>query len=381
MRYLVFDIECCDGTHICEFGYVIADENFNILKKEVILINPNKPFNLKGRGNSDDIKLFFSDEEYYESPTFPSKYNLISSLLKEKDQIVIGHAISNDIRFLRTACKRYSIPPSVSFNFIDSQKVYEEFSNKKSGTSLENAENNLNLPKPEYHHRSDEDAKLTLELIQVVCKQLEVTIHELMQLCPTACGKSDDFFYRYDGSSLTDMLAAIETNPELLSYKKREKCFKEFVEKLEEEDEIIESKLNGTVFCFSKFYEKHCTKETFVFLQQMYNYGCTYTSVVCNCDYYIPSEQELEDDGTDVHTRYYAAAVSNRNPPIKIITMDEAMLLFDLTPTQLRTMEMPKVRKQKKKKAQTLCYSAGTTTSTIGDRLKAKGIDLSALFG
>lgn len=23
MKYLSFDIECCDGRHICEFGYVV----------------------------------------------------------------------------------------------------------------------------------------------------------------------------------------------------------------------------------------------------------------------------------------------------------------------------------------------------------------------
>lgn len=37
MQYLSFDIECCDGKHICEFGYVITDENFKVTKKNVIL--------------------------------------------------------------------------------------------------------------------------------------------------------------------------------------------------------------------------------------------------------------------------------------------------------------------------------------------------------
>ena len=31
MKYLSFDIECCDGKHICEFGYVIVDEKFNTI--------------------------------------------------------------------------------------------------------------------------------------------------------------------------------------------------------------------------------------------------------------------------------------------------------------------------------------------------------------
>ena len=32
MRYLFFDIECCNGRDICEFGYVITDTEFNIEK-------------------------------------------------------------------------------------------------------------------------------------------------------------------------------------------------------------------------------------------------------------------------------------------------------------------------------------------------------------
>ena len=28
MNYLYFDIECCDGNHMCSFGYVITNENF-----------------------------------------------------------------------------------------------------------------------------------------------------------------------------------------------------------------------------------------------------------------------------------------------------------------------------------------------------------------
>ena len=59
MRYLAFDIECCDGKHICEFGYVITDEKFNISEKSVITINPESKFTLIGRSNDRDLKLFF----------------------------------------------------------------------------------------------------------------------------------------------------------------------------------------------------------------------------------------------------------------------------------------------------------------------------------
>ena len=38
MRYLSFDIECCDGRSICEFGYVITDESFNIIDSVAVLL-------------------------------------------------------------------------------------------------------------------------------------------------------------------------------------------------------------------------------------------------------------------------------------------------------------------------------------------------------
>ena len=60
MQYLSFDIECCDGKHICEFGYVITDENFKVTKKECYTINPEKPFNLIGRENREDCILLLN---------------------------------------------------------------------------------------------------------------------------------------------------------------------------------------------------------------------------------------------------------------------------------------------------------------------------------
>ena len=83
MRILVFDIECCDGEHICEFGYVIANEKFEIIEKNVININPEALFRLdsewghKGKG----LELYFSEAAYYASPKFPFYYNFIKELI------------------------------------------------------------------------------------------------------------------------------------------------------------------------------------------------------------------------------------------------------------------------------------------------------------
>lgn len=48
MRYLFFDIECCNGRNICEFGYVITDDKFNILEKKILQLTRKTNLILQG---------------------------------------------------------------------------------------------------------------------------------------------------------------------------------------------------------------------------------------------------------------------------------------------------------------------------------------------
>ena len=89
MKYLFFDIECSDGKHICSFGYVLTDDNFKIIEKEDILINPEAIFhtgawskskrekNVRDRG----IDLAYPKEKFLASPKFPHYYERIKELL------------------------------------------------------------------------------------------------------------------------------------------------------------------------------------------------------------------------------------------------------------------------------------------------------------
>ena len=63
MKYLFFDIECSNCFNgvgkLCEFGYVLCDENLNVLKKDDIPMSPGKgegnKFHLRGRKNEKDF--------------------------------------------------------------------------------------------------------------------------------------------------------------------------------------------------------------------------------------------------------------------------------------------------------------------------------------
>ena len=373
VQYLSFDIECCDGKHICEFGYVITDENFKVTKKECYTINPEKPFNLIGRENREDCILFFPEEKYYNSPIFPAFYNKIKNLVSMPETIIFGHAMRSDAIFLRDACKRYKLP-SLNFDFIDSQELYKEFSGIHKYISLENAETVLDLDKPQFHHKSDDDALLTIELVEKICKELNVNVSELMILCPTACGASHNFNIQYTGDDLQSMMNALGKNSNALSQSRKQKCIQKFAETVVSEGDIIESCLNNKKLCFSRVFEKSNTADTLKLIQVLANHGCKYNVKVSENDYYVADDEELLDPIPKENTRYFAALKNDDGRNVKVISFEDFLAIIDLTTDEIKQLKMPVVPKRKTKKKKV--YSTGSNSYTIGDQLRAHGIDL-----
>ena len=89
MKYLFFDVECsnCFGgiAKICEFGYVLTDEKFNVLKKDAIPMSPG----IRKSENRFDLAIYkrdptfqwaFEKDFYFECPEFPEFYELLKKL-------------------------------------------------------------------------------------------------------------------------------------------------------------------------------------------------------------------------------------------------------------------------------------------------------------
>lgn len=155
MRYLSFDIECCDGQHICEFGYVLIDEKFNILERDCITINPEYKFKLTGRERESDISLAFPEDVYYNSPTFDFYYERIKRILTIPDCQIIGFSLSNDAGFLATAYELYEKEP-ISFTYYDFQKLYQGYTKAKNRMSVEGFVEELQISDITLH-KSDDD--------------------------------------------------------------------------------------------------------------------------------------------------------------------------------------------------------------------------------
>lgn len=198
MRYLFFDIECADGNKaICEYGYVLTDEKFNVLRKRNILMDPECRFNLTGREGQDDLALTYPYSEYYKFYPFDDSYETIKNLMTQKDLLIFGHAVNNDIGFLFKDCDRYKLP---LFDYIayDIQKMLPVFDKRnKRYTSLENAFIDLvplEIRSELKDHRACDDAMKTMLVFKAMVLDLEFTPKDLIESCPKSEYKALEYW-------------------------------------------------------------------------------------------------------------------------------------------------------------------------------------------
>ena len=190
MKLVFFDIECANCFQgkgkICSFGYVITDENFNILEKNDIIINPNSKFNL-----GPDLKLAYSVQDFKKSSLFPVYYDEIETILTDDDCFVFGFSVNNDARYVRDECIRYNLP-SINYTFYDVQKMYMLFLKTKNQPSLIGLCNSYNIKASQSIHKSDEDAYMTMLLLKNFVAVSEKNIIDIINEYPGCIGISQD---------------------------------------------------------------------------------------------------------------------------------------------------------------------------------------------
>lgn len=343
MRYLFFDIECCNGRDICEFGYVITDTEFNILKKEDFTINPENKFNLTGRSDGRDLELYYPYSTYYKSQKFPFFYDRIKELIEYPDQLIVGHAISNDAGFIRNACKRYKLGP-INFKFADTQRMYSEFTNFRNSISLETAGERLNVEKPKYLHKSDDDSELTINLVKGMCKELECSLEELIELCDSCSGKSENFDIKYDDAEIRQKKryesakSGINNNIRGRNYR----MFLQFLDGVKPQGDIIESPLNGKTLCVSLNYEIGHFKEMLSLVQLLTNHNATYKMRASDNDIFVICSCKDEEGNERYCSRLkHVNEAIEEGKTIQIITFEELLSILGVTEEDLSSMPFP----------------------------------------
>lgn len=212
MKYLFFDIECSncfnDVGKMCEFGYVITDENFKILSAFDIPMSPGRGhgnrFHLRDRMKTDDVCLAYDEDYYFEQPELPAFYDRIKSLMEDKETICFAFSMKNDIRYLFDSCNKYHLP-SLNYTCYDIQKMAANYLETNGEPGLKKCVEEIVGPHAMFglvEHLSRDDAKMEMMIMEAICVLNQVDSKTLLKQSEFAKVNSVEFIENYQANKI-----------------------------------------------------------------------------------------------------------------------------------------------------------------------------------
>ncbi len=187
MKYLFFDCEFASSLKrkekICEFGYVLVDEKFNVLGAGNFIMNPYIPNNEWDWYALKHV-LTRKKEEYLSKPNFPYFYKKILNLLNDAD-LILGYSVSADVHAVNCEFERYKLTPK-DFIFFDIKDLYKEFAKLEKIVSLENALKEQKIYGNPNNHDAEADAYNTMLLAECIENKCDKSLSELLDSCPSS---------------------------------------------------------------------------------------------------------------------------------------------------------------------------------------------------
>ncbi len=186
--FIFFDIESANNIngegYICSFGYVICDENFNVLESNDIVMNPRVAFDEILLTEGSPCTLAYSREYFQSQPDFAYYYDTIKALLLAPHRTAFGFAVENDLGFLACACKHFNLE-EVNFVAYDSQIVATKLQTSRGG--LVNWMKHFGIDTSSFTiHKSSDDAMMTMLLVKKLCECREIGLGAFAENFPDA---------------------------------------------------------------------------------------------------------------------------------------------------------------------------------------------------
>ena len=337
MKYLFFDIECADGgkATICSFGYVIADENFKILCREDIVINPQGRFYLTGRAGRPDVHLAYPEATFKRAPAFDKFYNKIKALVENEEYYVVGHSIGDDVTYLNKACARYKLEP-FSFEYFDTQRMYRELTGDKKSISLEKALAAFEIDERFRYHQSVEDARATMFLLKALLAKANASFEDYRTSTDRCTGKTANGKSEWDytppmteGRRLRERGLRGEKGDNVMLRGRRNHTL--FLRYLDFGEAIGEknNKLSGKKISISMNYETEHFKEMVIIAGMIKAAGGEYVLKASSVDIFATFDAIDEDGNPRRCSRgEYVKAEIDNGRDIQIITLEELLRLL-----------------------------------------------------
>ena len=180
--FVFFDCECAntfDGIgKICSLGYVICDDELNVIESEDVVMNPECDFDWYLFSGKGGCKLAYSKDYFRIKPNFEAYYKDIKKLLTTGNRFIGGFAVGNDVGFVNNACERYDLE-YIQYRAFDMEKYLEHKYNRKQKLSEWAEEFGVNMAKFQ-SHKSVDDAMMTMLCLKAECMKTGKSAEEIM---------------------------------------------------------------------------------------------------------------------------------------------------------------------------------------------------------
>ena len=330
MRVLFYDIESCTGRFgdICEFGYLITNENFEIEVEENIYIDPNNKFD-----NRIKREILSHDEEFYKSKSdFKDHYNKIKNLFENVD-MVVGYSTTNDVEYLNYECYNYNLP-FINYCFYDVQKLIVEYDNNGTHCSLEKALELFRINKNGILHNAVNDAHNTMLLFMTICANLKLNLKEVFSITKKIIDNTNN-----------GIIESVAINHMLKDEKYRtviEKCKTEpvkwdayhilldFTKKINV-NKTANSKLKKIKFTFERSFINSHFYQMFNITKILADNGAKVVNKHERFDYYVCLDK----------TKVFDIMKINNNKKVIILNYDDLLAMLNISNEELLKMGIP----------------------------------------
>lgn len=281
---LFFDTECANCNNhiakICEFGYVLTDDNLNIIETNNLLINPQDKFNTYGFKKAG-IQLSYKTCVYQSSPTIKERYLKIKSLLTDPNTVVYGFSTQSDADYIMTDFKRNNLP-QINFDFYDIKTLFEIYLGKTGKLSLDSIYEESGMENGDIvHHEARNDAFMTLACFKYFLKLSNKSPKDIKGNYPLAYGELFNNRIVFGGVvfNYTKGNRVTQNNKKILTA---------FIDSCQAKTEL--EGVFGKTFCFEREYEKQHFAEVLLVSKKILEGGGKMTSLLYRGDYIIVSD-------------------------------------------------------------------------------------------
>ena len=346
MKYLFYDLEFASQSHgkskICEFGYVVTNEDFEVIDEGNFIINPNIPYYEWDKYVVSHL-LNRKKSVYLNSPFFYTYYVDIDNLISNADY-VFGHSLNGDAKALNDELERYNLP-AINYEFYDVKNFYKQFSNIKRDVSVTEILKNLNIDGDDRAHDAQVDSYNVMLVLKKMKDELKVSIEELIMLCDATLDKSYD--YKVESIERGRQLRAEQSKINaddtnlIKKYGPNWRRFLQFLDNVKKSSEG-HNLLKNKKITISLNYESEHYKQMLNLIQLITNEGGEYILKGSLCNIYVKYDEILEDGSSRYCSRlkYVNEAISN-GTQIDIIDFYDFLKILGVTEEELNQMDFP----------------------------------------